>query len=69
MSIVLCDEDGNEYHSEKKMSITLKDGSPFQPGKIYNININATGVTNIALNATVVDWQEVDDDNLNFDIN
>ena len=69
MSIVLCDDEGNEYHSEKKMSITLSDGSPFQPGKIYNININATGVTNIALNATVEDWEEVDDDNLNFDIN
>ena len=69
MSIVLCDDDGNEYHSEKKMSITLNNGSPFQPGKIYNININATGVTNIALNATVEDWEEVDDDNLNFDIN
>ena len=69
MSIVLCDDKGNEYHSEKKMSITLNDGSPLQPGKIYNININATGVTAIALNATVEDWVEVDDDNLNFDIN
>lgn len=69
MSIVLCDAVGNEYHSEKKMSITLNDGSSFQPGKIYNININATGVTGIALNATVEDWEEVDDDNLNFDIN
>ncbi|MBR2318308.1 MAG: fimbrillin family protein [Bacteroidaceae bacterium] len=69
MSIVLCDAKGNEYHSEKKMSITLANGSPFQPGKIYNININATGVTGIALNATVEPWGEVDDDNLNFDIN
>ena len=24
MSIVLCDDDGNEYHSEKKMSISLR---------------------------------------------
>jgi hypothetical protein len=41
----------------------------FQNVKVYNININATGVTGIELNATVEDWQEVDDDNLNFDIN
>ena len=69
MSIVLCDAKGNEYHSEKVMNITL-GGDQFQPGKIYNININATGVTAISLNATVEQWEDTgDNDNLNFDIN
>ena len=55
------------------MTIKLKDGNPFEPGKRYNIYISATGVTEIKLVTEVEPWEDYnsdqsDDENLNFDI-
>lgn len=71
MSMVICktDDPTSEYHSEKEMTIKLSNGQFFESGKIYKIYIKASGVTEIALSATVEDWVDADaDDNLNFDI-
>ncbi len=75
MSMVICDKDNhnNVYRSEKLMTIKLKDGNPFEPGKRYNIYISATGVTEIKLVTEVEPWKDYnsdqsDDENLNFDI-
>lgn len=71
MSMVICktDDVDSEYHSEKEMTIKLSGDKFFEAGKIYKIYVKASGVTEIALEATVEDWEEAEEDeNLNFDI-
>ena len=75
MSMVICHNDTNEeFYSEKEMTIKLANGALFEPGKKYKVYIKATGVTAIAVEAIVEDWEDYTkedgelDENLNFDI-